>query len=41
MRLILFELGVDTEEIKILIGDISLKLDLQDYELDISPYISN
>ena len=41
VRLILFELGVDTEEIKILIGDISLKLDLQDYELDISPYISN
>jgi hypothetical protein len=41
VRLVLFELGVDTEEIKILIGDTPLKLDDQDYELDILPYISS
>ena len=41
VRLVLFELGVDTEEIKVLIADTSLKLNDQDYELDISPYNSS
>jgi hypothetical protein len=41
VRLVLFELGVDTEEIKILIGNTPVKLDDQDYELDILPYISS
>jgi hypothetical protein len=41
VRLILVELGVDTEEIEILIGDTPLKLEDQDYELDMRPYISS
>lgn len=39
VKLVLFELGVSTKEIKVLIADTSLKLDEWDYELDVLPYI--